>query len=302
MNGTFEVLDGGPLTTVQDAGRPGLAHFGVSPSGFLDAPSARLANRLVGNPESAALLETTGRGPRLRLLAPPGDASGVIVALTGAPAPIWINGHSAEPLRAQMLWPGDVLAIGQVTAGVRSYLAIRGGLLVPEVLGSRSTDLLSQLGPSPLAVGDELQVGVSDQPVPAADAVPGLRLPPAAGGPLAAEVDVYPGPSQSWFTPAAVRAFATAAWTVSPTSSRVGLRLTGPPLARSDHELPPEGMVTGSIQVPPDGQPVVLLNDHPTTGGYPVIAVLCERDLGVAAQAAPGTTIRFRMLNYPRSA
>ena len=292
MTGWFEVLDGGPLTTVQDAGRPGLAHLGVAPSGFLDAQAATLANRLVGNPESAALLETTGRGPRLRLAELAPGAAGVVVALTGAPAPIRINGRAAEPLRAQLIRLGDQLEVGQVTAGIRSYLAIRGGLLVPEILGSRSTDLLSQLGPPPLAAGQRLPFGVVADPVPEVDAVPGSAFDAAI------QLEVFPGPSRDWFEATALRAFTSAIWTVDSTSSRVGVRLCGPVLRRSSRELRPEGMVTGSIQVPPDGQPVLLLNDHPVTGGYPVIAVLRERDLPLAAQAAPGTEVRFQLLAY----
>jgi biotin-dependent carboxylase-like uncharacterized protein len=220
-------------------------------------------------------------------------SSGVVVAMTGAPAPIRINGRAAEPRAAQLLRPGDELEVGQVTAGVRSYLAFRGGLLVPEVLGSQSTDLLSQLGPPPLTAGQTLPLGAASQPVPEADVVPGNHLTSAL------ELEVYAGPSQRWFEPDALRTFLAASWTVSPTSSRVGLRLSGPALSRSDLELLPEGMVAGSIQVPPDGQPVLLMNDHPVTGGYPVIAVLRERDLAAAAQAAPGTTIRFHLLSYP---
>jgi biotin-dependent carboxylase-like uncharacterized protein len=292
LTARIQVIAGGPLTTIQDAGRHGLAHLGVSPSGFLDVPSARLANRLVGNPEDAALLETTGSGPTLRLISPGPKESGLIFCVTGAPAPLRINGRAAEPQAAQLLRPGDQLEVGQVSAGIRSYIAFRGGVLVPQVLGSRSTDLLGQLGPPPLSAGQTLAVGAAAAPVPEADVVPGTHLTSAT------DLQVYAGPSQSWFAPDALRTFLTASWNVSPTSSRIGLRLSGPILARSERELPPEGMITGSIQVPPDGQPVLLLNDRPVTGGYPVIAVLRERDLAIAAQAAPGTTIRFHQRSY----
>ena len=292
MSGFFEVLDGGPLTTVQDAGRPGLAHLGVAPSGFLDVPAATLANRLVGNPESTALLETTGSGPRLRLIQSASNGSAV-VALTGAPASIRINGRAAEPLAAQLLHPGDELQIGPVTAGVRSYLAIRGGLLIPEILGSRSTDLLSGLGPAPLQPGQLLAIGLPTRPVPPADvvAVPDIQR--------EVRVGIFLGPSDQRFRPDSLRQLTFAAWTVSPTSSRVGLRLIGPQLQRVDEtELPPEGMVRGAIQVPPDGQPVVLLADGPVTGGYPVVGVVRESDHPLLAQAAPGTQLRFQLLPY----
>jgi biotin-dependent carboxylase-like uncharacterized protein len=180
---------------------------------------------------------------------------------------------------------------------VRSYVAFRGGLLVDPVLGSRSTDLLSGLGPPPLRSGVRLPVGAASQPVPEADvsaagAVGGIDPDPVIG--------VRPGPSDGWFDPSALASLTSARWTVSPTSSRVGLRISGPDLVRlSERELPPEGMVTGALQVPPDGQPVLLLADHPTTGGYPVIAVVADRDLALVAQAAPGTSLRFRLLSSP---
>jgi biotin-dependent carboxylase-like uncharacterized protein len=290
----LEVLDGGPLTTVQDAGRSGFGHLGVPPSGWLDGPAARLANRLVGNAEGEALLETTGRGPTLQLTS---ASENIVIAVTGAPAPLQIEGRSVDHLMPTLLRPGQTLRIGTVSAGVRSYVAFRGGLLVDPVLGSRSTDLLSGLGPAPLRTGDRLPVGTASHPVPEADvsavgAVAGIDPDPVVG--------IRPGPSDGWFDPSALAALTSARWTVSPTSSRVGLRLDGPELMRrTDRELPPEGMVTGALQVPPDGQPVLLLADHPTTGGYPVIAVVADRDLTLAAQAAPGTSIRFRLLSSP---
>ncbi|WP_146063565.1 biotin-dependent carboxyltransferase family protein, partial [Streptomyces sp. SM11] len=170
------------------------------------------------------------------------------------------------------------------------YLAFAGGLEPEAVLGSRSSDLLSGLGPAPLDEGDELPLGA---PAPGGP-------PPAAGpvpwpGALAELVlPVHPGPRHDWFTEAALRTLHTAAYRVSPHSNRIGLRTEGPALARSrTGELPSEGMVLGAIQVPPDGRPVVFLNDHPTTGGYPVVGVVPERALTAAAQAVPGTRLRF---------
>jgi biotin-dependent carboxylase-like uncharacterized protein len=290
MNAGFEVADGGLLTTVQDAGRPGLAHLGVPPSGFLDAPAARLANRLVGNPEDAAVLETTGSGPLLRL-----RGTGVVVSVTGAPAPVLVDSRAADQHASFLVQPGQLLQIGRPTSGLRCYLAARGGFALPAVLGSRSTDLLSGLGPAVVAAGQWLPVGAgSAGPVPAAD---GVAFADVAAEPV---IGVHPGPSDEWFTPKALQLLGSAAWTVDPASSRVGLRLTGPVLERRrSGELAPEGMVTGAIQVPPNGLPVLLLADHPTTGGYPVIAVAREADLHHAAQAAPGTAVRFRLLANP---
>ncbi len=294
-SGWLLVEDGGGLTTVQDAGRGGLAHLGVSPSGFLDAPAARLANRLLGNLEDMAVLETTGRGPRLRIAQAPAGSAGVIVAVTGAPAAVTVDGRAADQNAPLLLRAGQVLEVGRATAGVRSYVAVRGGLTVAPVLGSRSTDLLSGLGPPVVQPGHRLPFGPALSPVPAADfvAVSGIATAPVIG--------VYPGPSAHWFDDSALTALTEDRWTVSPDSSRVGVRLTGPVLRRAHGlELPPEGMVTGALQVPPNGQPVLLLADRPTTGGYPVIAVARESDLPHAAQAAPGTVLRFRLLSYPR--
>jgi biotin-dependent carboxylase-like uncharacterized protein len=290
MTAVFEVVDGGLLTTVQDAGRPGLAHLGVPPSGFLDAPAARLANRLVGNPEDAAVLETTGSGPVLRL-----GGSGAVVAVTGAPAPVLLDGRAVDQHTSLLVQPGQALQIGRALNGVRSYLAVRGGFAVPAVLGSRSTDLLSGLGPPVVAAGQSLAVGAATAaPVPAAD---GVAFADVTAEPV---IGVHPGPCNDWFTSQALQLLGSQAWTVDPASSRVGLRLTGPALERRrDGELAPEGMVTGSIQVPPNGMPVLLLADHPTTGGYPVIAVAREADLHHAAQAAPGSPLRFRLLANP---
>ncbi|NED05486.1 biotin-dependent carboxyltransferase family protein, partial [Streptomyces sp. SID6648] len=185
---------------------------------------------------------------------------------------------------------GAVLDAGPAGTGLRSYLAFAGGLVPAPVLGSRSADLLSGLGPAPLSEGDELPLGepASGGPPPAAGPVPW------PGAPAELVLPVHPGPRDDWFTEAALRTLLTAAYRVSPHSNRIGLRTEGPPLERSrTEELPSEGMVLGSIQVPPDGRPVVFLNDHPTTGGYPVVGVVPERPLAAAAQAVPGTRLRF---------
>ena len=290
MSAVLEVVDGGLLTTIQDAGRPGLAHLGVPPSGFLDAPAARLANRLVGNDEDAALMETTGSGPTLRL-----HGEGVVVAITGAPASLRVDRQPVDHHASFLLRAGQTLTVGRPTSGLRSYLAVRGGIGVDPVLGSRSTDLISGLGPPVLRAGQHLPVDdATAGPVPAAD---GMAFPAVVSEPV---ITVDPGPSDDWFAPEALQLLGSAAWTVDPASSRVGLRLAGPPLLRRrSGELPPEGMVTGSLQVPPNGLPVLLLADHPTTGGYPVIAVALDADLHHAAQAAPGTTVRFRLRANP---
>ncbi|MDA5140150.1 biotin-dependent carboxyltransferase family protein [Streptomyces sp. AD681] len=282
MTTKLTAVRSGALTTVQDAGRPGHAHLGVPRSGALDAPAMRLANRLLGNASDAAVLETTLTGCALR---PDQD---VTVVVGGAPCPVTVDGRPAAwgaPVRVPA---GSVLDVGTATAGVRSYVAVAGGVAAEPVLGSRSTDLLSGLGPEPLRDGDVVPVGTPAGPVPAPVAAPW------AGPPAELVLPVRPGPRADWFTAAALRTFTSAAYRVSPHSNRIGLRTEGPPLERAAAgELPSEGMVLGAVQVPPDGRPVLFLHDHPTTGGYPVVAVVPEPALAAAAQAAAGTPVRF---------
>ena len=279
MARTLTVVDAGPLTTVQDAGRPGLAHLGVPRSGFLDAPAAALANRLVGNGSGAALLETTAGGVTLRA----GEA--MTVAVTGAVAPVTVDGHGAawgEPLSVPA---GALVRVGAASSGVRSYVAVSGGLDVVPILGSRSTDILSGLGPVPLSEGDVLTVGAGRRPRP----VDAPRHGSADG-----VLRVLPGPRADWLT-GGVRRLLEQAWVVAADSNRVALRLGGDPLRRArEGELPSEGLVLGAVQVPPDGQPLVFLADHPTTGGDPVVAVVDPNDLWQCAQLRPGDTVRFR--------
>ncbi|MFI8231452.1 biotin-dependent carboxyltransferase family protein [Streptomyces sp. NPDC085900] len=276
------VVRAGALTTVQDGGRPGHAHLGVPRSGALDGPAAGLVNRLVGNPPGAAVLETTVNGCSVR------PRSAVTVAVGGAPCPVTVEGRPVAwgaPVRVPA---GALLDVGTVVSGVRSYVAVSGGVAVDPVLGSRSTDLLSGLGPPPLTDGTVLPLGTPGALHARVDAAP-QPAPPAE---LVLRVTL--GPRDDWFTQAALRAFTSRTYRVSPASNRIGLRTEGPALERArPGELPSEGMVLGAVQVPPDGRPVVFLSDHPTTGGYPVIAVVRAQDLPAAAQATPGTPVRF---------
>ncbi|MEU2310037.1 biotin-dependent carboxyltransferase family protein [Streptomyces misionensis] len=276
------VVRPGALTTVQDLGRPGYAHLGVPRSGALDPGAAALVNRLTGNPPDAAVLETTVDGCALRA------RSTVTVAVGGAPCPVTVGGRPA-PWGAPVVVPaGELLEVGAAVAGVRGYVAVRGGIAVEPVLGSRATDLLSGLGPAPLAEGTVLPLGRPAGPPARVDGAP------QPGPPAELVLRVTPGPRVDWFTARAVRDLTTRAYRVSPASNRIGLRTEGPALERArDAELPSDGMVLGAVQVPPDGRPVVFLADHPTTGGYPVIAVVRPIDLAAAAQAVPGTPVRF---------
>lgn len=276
-------LDAGPLTTVQDRGRPGWAHLGVPRSGALDGPALDLANRLVGNAVSAAGLETTLGGVTFRV------SAGITVAVTGAQAEVFVDDRPVgwgEPVSARA---GQTLRVGPARDGLRCYLAFAGGIVVPSVLGSRATDTLSGTGPAPLSAGDEVPVGGSDNLPQGADVV----VPRTRQSPLTLRCTV--GPREDWFTAEAVASLTGSTYTVSSDSNRVGLRLEGPALGREDRrELPSEGIVLGAVQVPASGQPLVFLNDHPTTGGYPVIAVVDPRDLATCAQLRPGDEVRFR--------
>jgi biotin-dependent carboxylase-like uncharacterized protein len=276
---TLTIDSAGALTTVQDRGRTGLAHLGVPRAGPLDRPAATLANRLVGNGPDAALLEVTWGGLELT------SDAGVWVAVTGAPTPVEVDGAGRGRDRAEWVPAGGRLRLGSPTAGVRSYVAVAGGVEVAPVLGSRSTDTLAWVGPPRVEDGTTLPVGTPSGP-PAPLDTPRPPLP----GPLR----VTQGPRADWFAPDALDRLCAAPYAVGAASNRVGLRLEGDPPARvREDELPSEGMVLGAVQVPPGGQPVVFLADHPPTGGYPVLAVVHPDDLWQCGQARPGEELRF---------
>ncbi len=293
MSGRITVTATGPLATVQDAdGRPGRADLGVGVSGAADRAALRRANRLVGNEEGAAGLEVTFGG--LRFTA----ATTTVVALTGAPAPMTIGPRPGDPHRPVVVPAGAEVALGTPPSGLRSYVAVRGGIAVDPVLGSRATDTVAGLGPPVLESGVELPVGrPPSSPVPAVDVAPEAAL--------VGEVTlaVIPGPRHDWFTDAALATFFGTAWSVTEDANRVGFRLDGPELARTAErdgaELPSEGVIRGSVQVPPSGRPTVFLADHPVTGGYPVIGVVLDADTDRAGQVRPGTTVRFRRGGLP---
>jgi biotin-dependent carboxylase-like uncharacterized protein len=282
---SIRVDETGLLATVQDLGRPGLASSGVSRSGALDRGALRTANRLVGNRESAAALEITLGG--FAAVA----ERGLWIAAAGAWGRIQLDGREVDPYTAHEWRAGTTLRWAPFTAGLRGYLAVRGGIDAPRTAGSRATDVLAGLGPAVLRTGDVVTIGDDTAgPVP----VPGVA---PWGPPRDDEVEVAlaAGPRADWFDPDAVRALFEEPWTVSTDADRVGIRLDGPALERrTAGELPSEGMVPGALQVPPSGRPVVLLADGPVTGGYPVIAVVTDAALDLLGQVRPGTRIRFR--------
>lgn len=290
---TLRIERAGALTTVQDLGRPGLAHLGVPRSGAADRDAHAHANALVGNDAHAAALETTATGCAVRMGA---DA---VVAVTGADSPVWV-GHVPAPMGAPIrVAAGQLVEVGMARSGLRCTVAINGGIAVEPVLGSRSTDVLSGLGPAPLREGDVVPLGPGD----AIDDARFAQLRQLARGERGhgrtgtLEIAVHAGPRLDWFVEEALEHLAADHYTVTPDSNRVGIRLAGAALAhRGETQLPSEGMVLGAVQVPPSGQPVVFLADHPTTGGYPVIAVATPDAVASAAQAAPGDAVRFRVL------
>lgn len=281
----LEVLETGPLATVQDLGRPGLAGLGVGRSGAADVGSLRLANRLLGNDAGAAAIEVTSGGLALRARAD------LVVALTGAPCPATVAGVGVGPHGPIPLPAGGVLRLHTPARGLRTYVGVRGGVAVEPVLGSRSTDVLSGIGPAVLDRDTVLPVGSAPDHWPAVDVAPVAPLP---DGDLV--LRVRPGPREDWFAAGALEALCSAPYAVTADSNRVGMRLRGPTLERSRRgELPSEGMVRGALQVPPTGQPTLLLSDHPVTGGYPVIGVVVGADLDLAAQARPGQRLQLRL-------
>ena len=290
MTEALRVLAPGPSATIQDLGRPGWFSAGVGVSGAADSDSLRLANRLVGNEDGAAGIECLLGGLQVEAI------QALTLAVTGAPVTITVDGDPVEQGSVIELGPGERLALGLATAGLRVYLAVRGGLAVEPVLGSRSRDTLAGLGPEPLQPGDELPVGpATSTPTSVDEAV--SEFASAAlitGDPITVRVRF--GPRADWFVQP--EDLFVGGWTVTDRLDRVGVRLVrqegDPPLTRrDDRELPTEGMPLGAIQVPPSGEPVVFLADHPITGGYPVIGVVHSADLPRVAQARPGQQLIF---------
>jgi biotin-dependent carboxylase-like uncharacterized protein len=288
----ISVVSVGIATTVQDAGRPGLARFGIGRSGAADSEAYRLANRLVGNDDGAAVLETSGA-----LVLQMSDTA--LIAVTGARCDVTIE-HRRDLEAVASLRPivtaaghaaptavpaGATVRVGVSRHGLRIYVAVRGGVAVAPVLGSRSRDTLAALGPE-IVEGSTLPIG-ADPGTPITVDVAPQRARDAV-------VRVLPGPRRDWFTADAWHRISSGTYVVEATTNRVGARLSGPTLERLiDKELPSEGLVLGAIQVPPNLQPIVMLADHPVTGGYPVIAVVHPDDVQIVAQAAPGTALRL---------
>jgi len=276
----------GLLSLVQDLGRLGVARLGVPRAGAADPFALRAANRLVGNEDGAAALEVTALGPRLRF----GHAAHVAVV---GRAEVHIDGLPVEVDTVVPVSPGQEVSVGRTLDGLRCYLAVSGGFDVTPLFGSRSSDVLTGLGPGALRPGDVLGLGPPGRPRgqvvrPRPGRAPHLlRVVP---GPDALGPDAF-GPGTSDHL---VDRLADRTWEVAPSSDRMGVRLVGDlPLDTPAPGIASRGMVTGAVQVPPDGRPVALLCDHATVGGYPVVATVVRADLGVLGQCRPGDAVRF---------
>ncbi len=287
---TLEILRTGPLALIEDLGRVGLAHLGVTRSGAADRSSHTLANRLLANPDDRATIEVTFGGFAARV-----RGGGVDVAVTGADTDPRIDGTLFGNNSIHHVRDGEVISLGPPRAGLRTYLAVRGGIDVTPVLGSRSYDVLSGIGPRPLQAGDVLPVGAHADEYPQLD-----QAPVAAINERLVEVMVVPGPRENWLVDP--DALVHTIWMASHRSDRVGMRLEGRALhhRRPDRQLPSEGATRGAIQVPPNGLPVLLGPDHPVTGGYPVVGVVTDEDIDRIAQIRPGQYVRLHW-SRPRS-
>ena len=284
--GTIHVRRPGLLTTVQDLGRWGHQATGVPVAGPMDTFSHRLANLLVGNTADAATLEITLIGPELEFDAPS------MMAVCGADFDLSLDGHPLGVNASHPVSGGARLQFGRRRAGARAYLAIRGGLQVPPVLGSRATHVVSAMGGfdgRPLAAGDRLPFIPAPATVADKRAL-GLTLPTSGR----ARLRVLPGAQAEWFDPSALSTLTGVSFRVSPRSNRMGYRLEGPPLPRLRSDEPiSEPLAFGALQVPAAGEPILLMADRQTAGGYPKIASVIAADLPLAGQLSPGDFIEF---------
>lgn len=281
------VQDPGPLTTVQDLGRPGHLRVGIPASGPMDREAFLLANRLVGNPDGAAGLECTLIGTRVEF------TDERLVAITGADMAPTVNGSPVPAWQALRVHAGDVLRLGPARSGVRAYLAVAGGIDTPPVLGSRATYVRGRLGGlqgRALSKGDRLPLGRARAARPRR--MRSERVPAYGGEP---ELAVVLGPQDDRFTPKGIAALFEGPYQMLPQSDRMGARLQGPFIEHTrGHDIISDGVALGGIQVIGEGQPIVLLADRQSTGGYTKIGTVCSFDIGRLAQVKPGGRLRFR--------
>jgi biotin-dependent carboxylase-like uncharacterized protein len=279
---TFNKASG--FLTLQDQGRIGYANIAVPTSGAFDQKSHQLANRLIGNFPNACVIES------LRASFEFVTDSELVVSVTGAPASVQVDGREHEMFRAIFVPTGSVVSVSPGNLGMRTYLAIRGGIVGNQIMGSCSFDELSQIGTPPIKPGDKFSVENH-----AAGSITGDYVPSSVVTGLNVELEAVAAPRWSGFDNPDL--LFTSEYQVTSSVNRVGLRLTGPEISwNSQSRLASEGVVTGAIQIPVDGMPLIFGPDHPTTGGYPVVAVVSRNSLDILAQTAPGTLVRFRQV------
>lgn len=290
---SLEILRSGLLTTVQDLGRPGYSRYGVPPSGAMDPFALEMGNILVGNPRATEGLEMTMTGIKARFLLR------TIIGITGGTGSFTLNGQKISCWRSLLIKPGDVLDIEPITSGCRTYLTITGGITVSDVLGSKSTYLPARFG------------GLQGRILKRGDLLPGLPLPegrtfqarnlaydriPDYSKPCT--VRVIPGPNQALFSEEMLGTFYTNSYKVTTKSNRMGYHLQGPSLkSNQSGNLLSDAVVTGAIQVPPNGQPIILAADHQTTGGYPILGVIASVDFPKVAQLSTGKELSFQAIS-----
>jgi biotin-dependent carboxylase-like uncharacterized protein len=294
----FEVLEPGILTTIQDLGRYGFSQFGVPPSGALDTFSLKVGNLLVGNREEEAVLETTLMGLKIRALRE------VVISITGGDLCSTLNGDPLETWRTHLLVEGDIVHFKKARAGCRAYMAVGGGFVVPKIMGSCSTYLSGNFGG---LEGRKLRRGdiLHTLNIPSSLNKLGLRFPLDWVPPLEKEVSlrVIPGPQNHHFTEEGFQTFSSSSYQVTPQCDRMGVRLEGPKIERRpdvEESIISEGLISGAIQVPGDGKPIIILTEL-VTGGYTKIATIISTDLPKVAQLKPGDRVRFKPISIEES-
>jgi antagonist of KipI len=294
----FEVIEPGILTTIQDLGRYGFSRFGVPPSGALDIFSLRVANLLVENREEKAVLETTLMGLKIRAL------KEIVISITGGDLCSTLNGEPLEIWRTHLLVEGDIIHFKKVRAGCRAYLAVCGGFVVPKIMGSCSTYLSGNFGG---LEGRKLRRGdiLHTLNIPSSLNKLGLRFPldwiPSSEKEV--PLRVIPGPQDHHFTEKGFQTFSSSSYQVTPQCDRMGVRLEGPRIERRssvEESIISEGLISGAIQVPGDGKPIIILTEL-VTGGYTKIATIISTDLPKVAQLKPGDPVRFKPISIEES-
>ncbi len=286
--GRFKIIEAGALTSIQDRGRWGHQHMGMPVSGAMDTGSLKRANWLVGNNNSEACIECTFAGPKIQF------ESNCQIAVTGATVQTFVNNHSEEQNKTLNVKAGDILHFGLAEKGLRFYISISGGIDVPKVMGSKSTYLRGKIGGfqgRKLEVGDVINFSETNTQIKQREINPNDLQ---EYKPLQT-IRILPGTEVSQFSAEGIKTFLTETYTISPLSDRMGYRLSGKPIKHLDNaDILSSGIPIGSVQIPGDGQPIIMMADRQTIGGYTKIAHVISADMDLLAQMRPGEKIRFK--------